>query len=86
MPSDAWKGEAPGVQTADAERRSGWWARRTERRRKDREDKQRTDATELEEQLDDVLARISEVGMGNLTSREHAVLKRAAKARRDTGA
>ena len=56
--------------------------RRKKKRAAESQAKTRQEAERLAEEMDRVLARVSEVGMSGLTAAERKVLERAAKARR----
>jgi len=78
---DAWKRGAGGERTAAP----GWFARWRADRAARRAEAQAAEDAALERQVDDVLARVKEVGLGGLDAREKAILQRAAKRRRETG-
>jgi Zn-dependent protease len=81
---DAWKrGGAPGI--GGGPRSPGvfarWRAARAERRAAQR----RSEQAELDREVDAILDRVHEVGLGGITDRERAILKRASKRQRGAG-
>lgn len=77
--SDAWKRGGP---PAGGEREPGFFTRRRAERSGRAEANRREEAERLDREMDEVLARVSEVGMGGLTDAERSVLQRASEARR----
>ena len=80
---DAWKHGAADF-SAD-ERRPGWLARRRQARAERRASAAAEAARELDRKVDEVLARVSEVGVSGLSAQEKAVLKKASQRHRGTG-
>ncbi len=79
--SEAWKrGAAP-----ERGAKLGWWQRWRVQRAVKKAKSAAIAAAALDREVDAVLQRVHEVGMGGLSDRERAVLKRAAKRRNDVG-
>lgn len=85
MDPDAWKHGAAADEREPRERRPGalarWSAERAAKKARD----QAADDAELDRQVDEVLARVKQVGLDGLEAREKAILQRAARRRRETG-
>lgn len=78
---DAWK-HGGVAQDDEVERRPGWLARRRELKAQERAEKKRKADLELDALVDEVLARVSEVGINGLTPDEKAILEQASRKRR----
>jgi Zn-dependent protease len=80
MDPDAWRHGAGG-----ASERRGWLARLGARRAQAKADRQNKASLAEEAELDQVLKRVHEVGITQLSPKERKVLQRAAERRRGTG-
>jgi Zn-dependent protease len=78
---DAWKRGAP----PEPGRELSWFQRWRVQRAVKKAKAAAINAAALDREVDAVLERVHEVGMGGLSDRERAVLKRAAKRRNDVG-
>lgn len=81
---DAWK-HGPTGEDDVVERRPGWLARRRAIKAEAVAEAKRRATAELNEQVDKVLERVSEVGVNGLTDDEKKVLERASHERRGAG-
>jgi len=84
---DAWRsGDVPRATEEDTPRESGGPLVRWQRRRAlDQAERAQRRESELEREVDRVLARLHEVGLSGLTDLERGVLRRASERRRDGG-
>ena len=80
---DAWKRGAASHRASDGQ--PGWLARRRKARAEQRAAEQALRDRDLDQQVDAVLERVSEVGVSGLTAAEKTVLKRASERRRGAG-
>ena len=85
-PREAWQPDPEGWKQDGTRARGpaepGFFARRKAKRAAESQAQTRQEAERLAEEMDRVLARVSEVGMSGLTAAERKVLDRASKARR----
>ncbi len=86
MDPDFWKASVAQQQAQQAVQKPlGYFGRRKQKREQERAAKQHEAQQVLDTEVDQVLARVSEVGINGLSVAERDVLNRASKQRRKTG-
>jgi hypothetical protein len=80
---DAWRHGEAGEDTRAA--RPGWLARWRAQRSAEKRARAAAQQSALDKEVDAILERLHQVGMGGLTDREKATLKRASEQRRGAG-
>lgn len=82
---DAWKHGGAKLNDDEVERKPGWLARRRSLRADALAEVKRRNAAELDQKVDAILERVSEVGVGGLTDEEKKTLEQASQKRRGAG-
>jgi len=80
---DAWKNGGSSYDEDDkVERKPGWLARRRALKAEALAESKRKEERDLEAKVDEILARVSEVGINGLSDEEKAILEQASRKRR----
>ena len=81
---DAWK-RGGDFQSSQGDRKPGWFAQRRAARAEKLATKQRQEDHALNARVDEVLERVSKVGLSGLTDQEKKILQQASKKRKGAG-